>query len=336
MRANKLSRYAAVFSRALTATWLVGAAILAASELPVLREIAELHARTGLTLAYVANGEVSGVSFLSRSFQLLYHYKPDVRLRSGRLSPDGSRIAFSYTKVGANTSRNHEKGSISDSEQILGIMLSRGTGLRTYENIRNPQGFCWSPDQKSLALTGTLINDKPSEKVAGLLLVVPDSDTIQSIMPGGLASSPCWSPDGSKLVYERDGNVYTWSVKDKGTKRVAPGKWPTWSPVDDSITFYEAGAYYSVNTETGTSKRLFTAKNSYSPLWWSPDGRFIAYVSAARFSESFASAYPDEVRLRIRRTADGQEDWAVRFSRIGPWQEFQWVSTFPLSGDPSN
>jgi Tol biopolymer transport system component len=149
---------------------------------------------------------------------------------------------------------------------------------------------------------------------------------VQLVAQAGLANSPCWSRDGSKLTYERDRNIYIWSMKGKDTKSVSSGIWPTWSPIDDSITFYEAGAYHSFDTKNGSSKRLFSDKKSYSPLWWSPDGRFMAYVSGERFSEStLASEYPDEVRLRVRRTEDGREDWAVRFSRIGPWQDFQWV-----------
>lgn len=323
--------------KAAVATCLFGLSLLAVAAIPVPKELADLHARTGLTLAYVANGQVSEVSFHSRSFQLLRKYKPDINFRSERLSPDGSKIAFSYSKPRSDSSRDQEGASRFDSEEVLGVMLSNGSGLRTYENIRNPQSFCWSPDQGSLSLRGTLASEHQREAVSGLLLVVPDSGEVQLIAQAGLANSPCWSPDGLELVYESGSNIYTWKIKDKDTKLVASGKWPTWSPTDGSITFYGAGDYHSLDTKTGSSKRLFSAKNSFSPLWWSPDGRFTAYVSGERFSEStLASEYPDEVRLRIRRAGDGQEDWAVRFSRIGPWQDFQWVRILPRATGSSD
>jgi hypothetical protein len=331
MTASNSSRPAAL-SRAVVTICLLGSSFLATAEVPVLHELADLHDRTGLTLAYVTNSQIFDVSFNSRNFQLLQKYNPDVSFRSGRLSPDGTKIAFSYSGPPGSSPGDQRGASPSESREILGIMLSNGSGLRTYETIRNPQSFCWSPDQEFLTLTGILTSGKDREEVSGVLLLVPDSGAVRLIARAGIANSPCWSQDGSKLVYESDNKMYIWTVKDNGTRPVpASGKWPTWSPIDDSITFYEAGGYRSFDPRTGSAKRLFSAKDTYSPLWWSPDGRFTAYVSGKRFSEStLGSEYPDEVRLRVRRTVDGQEDWVVRFSRIGPWQDFQWVRTLPL------
>ena len=58
----------------------------------------------------------------------------------------------------------------------------------------------------------------------------------------------------------------------------------------------------------------------------------MAYVSELKFGESaqvLTTEYPDEVGLRIRRVQEGREDGVIRFSRIGPWREFQWLSQLP-------
>lgn len=327
MRFKRPSNYA--LHQALAGMLLVGSCAFATSEMPVLKELADLHAQTGLTVVYVGNGRVSEVSFVARTFKLVEQFRPELSVRFGQFSLDGSKIAFPYRKVRDKAPGDHEGRSIANGGEVLGIMSSNGSELQTYGNIHNPQNFCWSPNQGFLALTGSPVEKNQPGRRSGLLVLAPGSGTVQPIAHGGLANSPCWSPDGSTFVYEKQGEIYVWSLNDKKSQHIASGQWPTWCPEEHSIAFYKDGSYYAFDPGTGISKRLFTAKNAFSPLWWSPDARFVAYVSRAKFLESAsASAYPDEVRLRIRRMTDGREDWAVRFSGIGPWQDFQWLAKF--------
>ncbi len=56
----------------------------------------------------------------------------------------------------------------------------------------------------------------------------------------------------------------------------------------------------------------------YSPLWWSPDSRFVAYVASVPF------AIDDFYRLRVRRQEDNFDDWLAEGQIVG---DYQWVTS---------
>jgi Tol biopolymer transport system component len=188
--------YTRCASSILLAICFSGLSLLAASATNVLKELADLHARTGLSLVYAANGEVLDVSFLSRNLRPVQGFTSNLKVRSGTLSPDGKKIAFPYSRSSGNPSGVSEKSSTTNAEgEVLAIMLLNGTGLRTYENIRNPQNLCWSPSQEFLALTATLMAEN-QRRVSVLLAVTLSTGAVQEVAEAGLSNNPCWSSDG--------------------------------------------------------------------------------------------------------------------------------------------
>ena len=133
-------------------------------------------------------------------------------------------------------------------------------------------------------------------------------------------TSQCWSPDDKKIVYTSGDSVRVYEVgKDKSSAAVlAIGEYPTWSPDGNWIAFLDHDTYYAIRPNGHDRKKLFHHSDVYSPLWWSPDSRIVAYVTLARF------ALDDVYQLRVRRLEDRSDD-SVAGGQISS-TDFQWVT----------
>ena len=142
----------------------------------------------------------------------------------------------------------------------------------------------------------------------------------------------------------------------------------TWSPDGKWISFFvgdgeyaAGGTFYVVSPSgAGEKKALFHQKYAIGPLWWSPDSRFVAYVTWAGLLERFAmgpryvpSVFGDLItldlgngpmRLRVRRIDDGSDTPVFtietgtttyngqEFGTHGP-SKFQWLTGINLPSD---
>src|SRR5260370_15947102 len=114
-----------------------------------------------------------------------------------------------------------------------------------------------------------------------------------------------------------------YNIQEKKSWALAEGTGPTWSPDGNWIAFLEGGNYYMIRTSGKERKLLFKMKEALTPLWWSPDSRFVAYIRRDRLFEG--SWIPEEQgRLRVRRLEDNAEDWAANLF-VGHVPSFQWI-----------
>src|SRR5438093_9191311 len=134
-------------------------------------------------------------------------------------SPDGSRIVFITGCSGVD----------------IWVMNADGSGLANLTN--SPAGYgnpTWPPDVARIASDG-------------LTILHADGTGVQ-VLPDGL--EPDWSPDGTRIVFERF--VY-----------------PDLGSANHEI--------YVMNADgTGVTQLTFTTVDDYSPAW-SPDGKKIAF-----------------------------------------------------------
>lgn len=100
-------------------------------------------------------------------------------------------------------------------------------------------------------------------------------------------TNPAWSPDGSKIAFERSDNIYVMNANGLDITQVTSDTTfddePSWSPNGSKIAFvgspstFDPGEIYVINTD-GSGLTQLTSDSLYDagPVW-SPDGSKIAF-----------------------------------------------------------
>jgi beta-lactamase regulating signal transducer with metallopeptidase domain/dipeptidyl aminopeptidase/acylaminoacyl peptidase len=146
----------------------------------------------------------------------------------------------------------------------------------------------WSPD-------GTRIAIMQQKKGEIWIVSAEGGEPVQLTDGPGWKGWPVWSPDGKMIA------LYTYSATDKvvqivsasGGKAKTVATAPsgpyafgrsgqvTWSPDGKTLTIAGAGVISSISISDGSSQPLVNlkdiGKDTASGLWWSPDGRNLAF-----------------------------------------------------------
>jgi Tol biopolymer transport system component len=102
---------------------------------------------------------------------------------------------------------------------------------------------------------------------------------------------PAWSPDGSKIAFERDSRVWVMNANGSGQKDLGletptgSSSDPAWSPDGSELAFESVGEIWTANADgSGAETRLTDlwaeeGKGASEPDW-SPDGSEIVFAAA--------------------------------------------------------
>lgn len=177
------------------------------------------------------------------------------------ISPDGSRLAYSITYA-------------ENEEEISEIWIMRVDSgdkqlVRRVKGVINGRTLSWSPVDERLIYLFQGPRGKASTDPAELWLLNADGsgevllgDDVR--MAGERRYSPVWSPDGRYVAFVQvdDPTLFLDNWREPGTN------------------------VYVADTLTGQVTRLstFEARNTSFPTW-SPDGKFVAFVSTIIVSE---------------------------------------------------
>jgi WD40 repeat protein len=272
-------------------------------------ELVRVQKQTGLSLASLGFG--LNVVLFDKGTLVQTPIPTGLELVRGTISRDGTEIIVSRVRTSASDS--------------LELLQADGSSTRelpfTYAGsmVSPVQSLCWSDDKSRLAVA--VHRGSPDVKLDILNL---GSGVDQTIAPSVKElTSQCWSADDKRIVYEAGDGVRIYEVgNDKPPTLLAPGgKDPTWSPDGNWIAFREGDAFYEIRPDGRDKKKLLRRRDVHSPLWWSPDSRFVAYVASVPF------AIDDFYRLRVRRLEDNADDWLAEGQIAG---DFQWVTNSKL------
>ena len=139
-------------------------------------------------------------------------------------SPDGNWIAFSGW------------------QWHLFVVRPDGAGVHDLtpdlESANDPE---WAPDSSEIAFTGYDPSDvHPDPDFSGVMAASPVTGESRPVVQGG--SAPSWSPDGTRLAYSWEGDIYTADRAGSDTRRLTDVELqrdssPDWSPDGGRMAF---------------------------------------------------------------------------------------------------
>lgn len=134
--------------------------------------------------------------------------------------------------------------------------------------------------------------------------------------------NPAWSPDGSRLAFQRDDGIYV--ATGPGTERrvasAANPRRPSWSPDGQTIAYVAAKTIWLVPADGSSAPRAFASVGAVSSdPTWIPDGTGLAYVARGAVWETSLKG----IATRLHAAASGgvsvsTSDGAVAFSGARP------------------
>ncbi len=240
------------------------------------------------------------------------------------LSPDAGAIAFASTS-GQSTGSS----GLSSFLPFLVTVNPDGTSVRDFRTIVDLTNICWSLDKKYLAFLASTVNPEGKRETRGLwVLNIRDSGPILVDTQASI-SCPAWSPDNSQLVYSLSDNVKMYSLEKGNSRVLVMGKDATWSPDGKWVAFRRSDAYLLIDPNGQGEKSLLKDGQALTPLWWSPDSRYVAFAS--RVNPLASLSVEDQIDLHVRRLTDGSEKrYRLYWGPVGAVPQFQWVRSSAL------
>lgn len=311
-------------------------AVPANSRESVHAELMRLQRQNALCLISVTTNKINVVDYTSRSL------RDDRQFGSGGLSNgsvltvDGMEIAFNDCSLPGASKPIPSVEHCTSVLPHLATMHADGSHFQKYQDYAYPGGMCWSHDKAKLALS---VTDRTENGSGVPSVYILDLNSRQFQQVAGFENwtmIQCWSADDKQFVYmeNKEGgvqNVFVYDTELRKSRFLAKGARPTWSPDGKWISFLvDDRSYYAIHPNGDGKKLLFKAVIGVTDLQWSPDSRFVAYVSArGAFERSPFGQFADLTRLRVRRLDDNSEEWFLNLTDTDPIS-FQWVQSQSL------
>ena len=253
------------------------------------------------------NKELYLMDYDGRNRTQLTHHKSIIL--SPRVSPDGTRVAFTSFKFG-------------NPDLFVKDLRTGGEGrVSSYSGLN--MSPAWSPDGKRLALT--LSKDGNPEVYT---MNADGSGLVRLTNHPAIDVSPTWSPDGQRIAFvsSRGGNpqIYIMEASGQNVQRLTfEGNYnthPSWSPRGDRIAFDASlggGRNICTIRPDGSDLRVLTANWGRCEIpAWSPDGRHLLF-SSDREGGSHIFLMDGEgtriKRLTFSKGGDTYPNWSPRF-----------------------
>jgi hypothetical protein len=144
-------------------------------------------------------------------------------------APDGQRIAFVSTRTGGSN---------------VYMMNADGSAVGALTGVAGGFEPSWSPDGNSIAFSRVVRLCQFDVCIADVFVVPAAGGTAYDVTrnSAGTAYDPAWSPDGSRIAYSQDRQLYTVRPDGTGKTRISPDPAaqdvaPVWSPDGSKLVF---------------------------------------------------------------------------------------------------
>ncbi len=165
------------------------------------------------------------------------------------------------------------------------FLLNIATGARSQLGEFAGMTFSprFSPDGRRVVMSS--LNNDGNSNIAVMDL---GSRQISRLTDGAqIDTGACFSPDGSKIVFESDRGggqqLYVMSASGGAAQRISFGQGrystPVWSPRGDYIAFTKQGGGFSIGVmkPDGSGERILTTGYHNEGPTWAPNGRVLMY-----------------------------------------------------------
>ena len=264
--------------------------------MPVANKIHSFRPSGAGDFSVSSSGAIAYQSFASRS-QLVWVDREgrqvgsagpaNVNVKSGRLSPDGRKLATAIYDV--------ERGA--QNLWIVDIKSNAVRELTLEPGVRDAP--VWSPDSKRLGFLHGFVGRPPQVRIRG----VGENDAEEALAPDGFQMPTDWSPDGRFIVFENTGVARLSSDIQSDVlmfdlahgRKVIPvlstrfhesnaafspdGKWLTFTSNESGRPEVYVQAFESTGAPRVTGERHLITRSGAQALRWRRDGKELFYLA---------------------------------------------------------
>ena len=197
---------------------------------------------------------------------------PSIPVADPQVSPDGSRVLFTYSTIDMEENKYHTHIWLQELEEKKPMQFTYGVGSESYPR--------WSPDGKEIMFLtnregpGKDEKKKPTPQIYVIRVDGGEARKVTNVEEG--AQRPEWSPDGKKILF-LSRVLKGEKMDDESDAKIIRRMKYRW---DGQGYFVEKYTHlFTVASKGGKAKQVTDGHYDVESTCWSPDGKRIAFVS---------------------------------------------------------